>query len=676
MSAGILTLLLGFTLLITCALAERPILLFSREANAANPRLSLTAEGVAFLESLPAPFAIISAVGPTRTGKSFLLNQLSEVRFDKSFNGATAAAPFSVGSGVVSHTHGLWIWPQAVSEKNGVPIYLVDSEGLHGVESVQSSAYEVELFVHATMLSSSLIYNTWAPMDAADVRTLKGLTAFARLFMMDVEAAAENTESQNGNELLAANPGNLDSPTLHWVVQNFNKHALQRAKWTPAEFLDQLIRKDAFLENANVDLQFLHQQFRTLELAPLSRPSDDDFVMAGNGQDVTWDDFRQEYRVDLAALAGSLRQSVRPKSLNGVPLSGRELVCLLKKSEGAGPIQIPEHTAWDRAVHLKLEHEGQRLLDAFALLAEHVSVEETATFELYAAKIKALANRHIASMRSSVTSLGEDSTAMMAATHLEKQLDAKVSDLLAGFIAYAEHQVKILSDLEHDRFLQHLAHYSRSSKLCEEWWLQTSLRKHLDREIAAHQARLGTIRHKLPAHYDDGRLKALQHAGTGLAHERAQQIQAIRNDILLAHFECPSPMDRAISITVPFVVRHRQLLTALGTVLAAVCAFYLRNQLLSFILRFATGLVRVASHIFQEFAAFAVPILAVTYVLWIIVQIYILERSASQLRYTPAGAVEEWVTAKQAMSSVFTGIVSLTTIMGGIAFFLFARRYA
>ncbi|KAJ3153423.1 hypothetical protein HDU86_005253 [Geranomyces michiganensis] len=670
MSAGILVLLLGLTVVATCIAAERPILLFSREDNAASPRLALTAEGQAFLESLPAPFAIISAVGPTRTGKSFLLNQLSDVRFGSNITGATAASPFAVGSGVVSHTHGLWIWPESVTRQNGIPIYLVDSEGLHGVESVQSSAYEVELFVHATMLSSSLIYNTWAPMDAADVRTLKSLTAFARLFMMDVAAAAENTESKNGNELLAANPGSVDSPTLHWVVQNFNKHALNRANWTPAEFLDQLIRKDAFLENAEVDLQFLHQQFRSLELVPLSRPSDDDSIMAGNGDDVTWDDFRQEYRQDLATLAGTLRQSIRPKSLNGVPLSGRELVCLLKKSESAGPIQIPEHTAWDRAVHMKLEYEGQRLLNSFSMLAETVSVQVTATFELYAAKIKALANRHILSMRKSVASLGEDSTAMMAATHLEKQLDAKVSDLLAGFITYSEHQVKVLCDQEHERFLQYLAQYSRSSKLCDEWWLQSSLRKHLDRRISAHWAKLRTIRHKLPAQYDDRQLQALHHAGTGLAHERAHQIQAMRNDILLAHFECPNPVDRTINIVGPFLNRHRQLVVAFGSIVVALSAFHFRHQLLSYIFRFAAGLGRVASRIFQDFAAFAIPILIVTYILWIVVQFYILGRPTSEVRYTPAGAVEEWVTAKQTMSSVFTGIVSLTTVVGGLAVFL------
>ena len=141
--------------------ANEPILLFSRRnpkiiqngtLTSRNPRLKLTNEGEQFLRSLAPAFAIVSIVGPTRTGKSFLLNNLlrafREAEWQNSTDGGAHPlsgmmeidiakdVPFTVGKGVTSQTHGLWIWPTPLVV-NGVTTYFVDSEGLHGVESVQ-----------------------------------------------------------------------------------------------------------------------------------------------------------------------------------------------------------------------------------------------------------------------------------------------------------------------------------------------------------------------------------------------------------------------------------------------------------------------------------------------------------------------------------------------------------
>lgn len=194
-------------LLTLCALfafvgsQQTPILLFSRttEETSTGSRLRLTKDGAEFLGSLKEPFAIVATVGATRTGKSFvsratlydvtqlhtqmlssltkLLNQVAKVALNATSGDTSSGLPFPVGGGVTSYTHGLWIWPEPL-HLGGITTYLVDSEGLHGVESVQTLAYEVELFVHASMLASAVIYNTWAPVDAEDVRTLKSLAGW------------------------------------------------------------------------------------------------------------------------------------------------------------------------------------------------------------------------------------------------------------------------------------------------------------------------------------------------------------------------------------------------------------------------------------------------------------------------------------------------------------------
>ncbi|KAI8917212.1 hypothetical protein DFJ77DRAFT_459555 [Powellomyces hirtus] len=672
-----------------------PILLFARSGNVTSPRLQLTDQGAAFLQSLEAPFAIISAVGPTRTGKSFLLNQLANARIDNTYDERTSpAAPFSVGPGVVSHTHGLWIWPQIVWGTDGVPTYFVDSEGLHGVEFVQSAAYEVELFVHATMLSSSVIYNTWAPMDAADVRTLKGLAAFARLFMMDVAAAVEESDVKKTKKTIpptpredhppAAIPEHLDPPSLHWAVQNFNQHALTYAHRTPAQFLDQLLRKDAFLEDASVDLRFLHQQFRTMQLAPLSRPSDDDALMAGNGRDVTWTQLKDAYKADMVNLVTSIKRTLRPKSLNGTPLSGTQLVALINQWDKDAPVQIQEHTAWHRAVAMKLEHEATRLLDLFNTLAAAIPIDnEASTYEQYRDQLTTLAATQINKMKRSVTNLGDDTTAVMMLAYLEKQLDTHVNEWTTRYVTWATSQIQQLADKAHADILAFLTTFlnSDTNQFCKDWWFTHSLRTHLDRRIDHHKTQLAAhikhLNHHFPKDYDPASLRTLLAAGTGLAFDRTTHIESLKQRILLTHHSrCPHPITRAYTTTAEFVTTHHHFFTALAVTTLTAAAIYYRNQLLSLTWsatrRIAT---RIATIILAVLTTLA-PVLAIAYILYIAAQVVILDRETTHVRYTPSHIAQEFNDATAALTTVVKGTGSVIAVLTGTALVLFAIRVA
>ena len=123
-------------------------------------------EGLDVLRRQSEPFAIVTAVGPTRTGKSSILG--------RAFLRGRNENAFEVGSGVTSYTTGVWITSEPVlltPAGGGAPIrvLLIDTEGFGGVGGVTSRTYEANLFGITYLLSSAMIFNTMYPVDASTV---------------------------------------------------------------------------------------------------------------------------------------------------------------------------------------------------------------------------------------------------------------------------------------------------------------------------------------------------------------------------------------------------------------------------------------------------------------------------------------------------------------------------
>lgn len=145
----------------------RAVLLF-RKSETDTGQLQVEQEGLAVLQSQRSPFAIVSAVGPTRTGKSTILG--------RAFLRGVAENVFKIGDGVTSYTGGVWITnkPILVTGSDGRPlrVLLIDTEGFNGVGGVTSRAYESNLFGIIQLISSRVIFNSMFPVDASTVQQL------------------------------------------------------------------------------------------------------------------------------------------------------------------------------------------------------------------------------------------------------------------------------------------------------------------------------------------------------------------------------------------------------------------------------------------------------------------------------------------------------------------------
>ena len=104
------------------------------------------------LEGITNPICVIAVVGPCRSGKSYLLNQLIPFK----------GSPFELGHTMDPETMGIWMWdtPFQHTLKSGkeVTVILLDTEGVDAIKS--GSRGDTQVFTLSVLLSSLLVYNS------------------------------------------------------------------------------------------------------------------------------------------------------------------------------------------------------------------------------------------------------------------------------------------------------------------------------------------------------------------------------------------------------------------------------------------------------------------------------------------------------------------------------------
>ena len=235
-------------------------------------QLIVMQEGLDVLRRQKEPFAIISAVGPTRTGKSSILGRAF-------LRGADENA-FEIGGGVTSHTGGVWILNEPIfleTPRGKLRVLLVDTEGFHGIGGRTSRTYEANLFGLVWLMSSVLIFNSMFPVDAS---TIKSLNSFGR------EAVNVLKELNMHHTTVSKRPA-----SLLWVVQNFNLYNLQNSHMTVEQLHDTLsngtgVSADSMAasrllgSSAKLKRGLLDALFSSSRMVPVERPHASDQVLA------------------------------------------------------------------------------------------------------------------------------------------------------------------------------------------------------------------------------------------------------------------------------------------------------------------------------------------------------------------------------------------------------------
>ncbi|KAM0872669.1 hypothetical protein ACQ4PT_038541 [Festuca glaucescens] len=273
------------------------------EPDYGHTKLRLSQQGLEAIRRIENPIAVVGVIGPYRSGKSFLLNQLLSLSCDKGFG---------VGHMRDTKTKGIWIWGTPVEmdvDGTKVSVLYLDTEGFESVG--KSNVYDDRIFALATVLSSVLIYNLPETVREADISRLS--------FAVDI---AEEFYGRFGGDIA------FEPAKLLWLiqrdflqgksVQQMVNEALQRVPNDSGDkYIDEVnqIRDSlAIMGNNSTAFSLPQPHLQRTKLCEMD--------------DKELDPLYVRRREELKQVVGSI---IKPKFVQGKTLNGKEFVSFLEQ---------------------------------------------------------------------------------------------------------------------------------------------------------------------------------------------------------------------------------------------------------------------------------------------------------------------------------------------------------
>ncbi|XP_052170047.1 uncharacterized protein LOC127786593 [Diospyros lotus] len=295
------------------------------EPDPGHTKLRIAREGLEAIEKIKNPIAAVAVIGPYRSGKSFLLNQLLSL---------SCYEGFGVGHMRDTKTKGIWVWGTPLElDINGVKtsVFYLDTEGFESVG--KSNVYDDRIFALATVLSSVLIYNLPETIREADISRLSFAVELAEEFYGRFVILTCNYFSK------------AKSPFFYWILFQGQDVAFEPAK------LLWLIQRD-FLQGKSVKemvdeaLRHVPNSDGDKNIDQVNQIRDSLAIMGDNStafslpqphlqrtklcdmKDGELDPAYVTKREQLKELVSSV---IRPKIVQGKPLNGKEFVSFLEQ---------------------------------------------------------------------------------------------------------------------------------------------------------------------------------------------------------------------------------------------------------------------------------------------------------------------------------------------------------
>lgn len=315
------------------------------------------------MHTITEPVSLISVVGKFHSGKSYLMNQLMK-----------KSKGFGIGSKVTPETMGIWLWGKVslimmcemrfisllfFITKTKKPIkfgskrqdhwtLMLDTEGFAATNI--SENYDAKIFAVATLMSSTLLFNSVKIIDQSDIDYLELLARRTQLFALKAVMTPRANVSLNDhpqrlkNSIYQLDSEILQFPSLIWVIQDFVQD-VDEGKNCKDWLIELLSTHTRETESYSISLKDI---FPSVDCHTLFIPSANKYHLADLSR-ADEHDLLDDYRYERDELIEKLSDLLRPKFRNSIAMTGTDLVhifrMLVNAANSGSLTEIPNR--WD-----------------------------------------------------------------------------------------------------------------------------------------------------------------------------------------------------------------------------------------------------------------------------------------------------------------------------------------
>ncbi|KAK7393482.1 hypothetical protein VNO78_22039 [Psophocarpus tetragonolobus] len=274
------------------------------EPDPGHTKLRLSREGLEAIERITNPIAAVAVIGPYRSGKSFLLNQLLSL---------SCYEGFGVGHMRDTKTKGIWVWGTPIDlDINGVrtSVFYLDTEGFESVG--KSNVYDDRIFALATVLSSVLIYNLPETIREADISRLSFAVELAEEFYGRVKG--QDVAFEPAKLLWLIQRDFLQGKSVQQMVNEALRHVPNTDGNKNIDVVNQIRDSLAIMGDNSTAFSLPQPHLQRTKLCDM--------------KDVELDELYIKRREQLKELVSSI---ISPKIVQGKTLNGKEFVSFLEQ---------------------------------------------------------------------------------------------------------------------------------------------------------------------------------------------------------------------------------------------------------------------------------------------------------------------------------------------------------
>lgn len=260
-------------------------------------KYSICEESLEWLRTQRVPLGVLACAGKFRTGKSYLMNRVSNASHGKGFG---------VGNTVQACTKGIWIRKEVIKGDH-CSYVCIDTEGIDALDA--DNTHDCRIFTLGLLLSSVFIYNSMGPIDESSLQTLALMTNVSKCVKVTSEKDATIDE--------------LSSyfPHFLWVLRDFSLKLTDKngKDLTTEQYLSESLSEADSKEERCKIRTTINSAFNKKTLFTLPRPANDEYLHQLDKQPKAVNSL---FNSKIADVKNFINKHMVPMQAKGVKMTG------------------------------------------------------------------------------------------------------------------------------------------------------------------------------------------------------------------------------------------------------------------------------------------------------------------------------------------------------------------